>query len=373
MNRRPIFLALGVPALALLLFWLLVPVHRDPRLFLRLMFGAQMAEQDREFQRYRAVADTARAFETAWRAADARVRANGLGPVAGVLVTSDRGAADPHRAAAERLVREELGALGAATPRAPVAVVVLHDEDLQYPRYVREVVLPERSGAACTVVLRLSARFPHFAGTGSTDRLLGTCAFHAAYGAPGAGMQQWLTETNLQRAAYLQRPASHGDGVVRDPGEANAAGRDAVVAACRSGRVEGCRELWMARVDTLLLEPWQRSLPTVAPPELRVATFGPSSFAAPRSAISAGLLASLAEHLGPERFAEVWRAPGSPEEAYARIAGRPLTAWVGEHVQTNIREYRAGPGLGVTQWASSLLLGAIPLGVLFGLARRRLS
>lgn len=374
MKRSVLVYALGVPALALLLFYLLIPTGKDPLALARWMYRVDPV-LEAEFSRYRTVYDTAQAYASALEVADSRERAGSVsaGHRAGLVVRGDSGVSPALRAQVEGIARAELAALGVPEPRHPIGVVVMFDTRAFYPRFERAVVLPATPAGACTVVLRIGHRFQNFIGIGNSDRLLGTCGFFAVYGAPGAGMLRWLEATNMRRAAYLQRPESHGDGVVRDPGEANAAGRVPAVAACRAGRVQGCADLVAGREGTdEQFEYWVRRLPELVPPDPRVAIYSPTTLGSARNVVGYGLLSSLAQHLGPEGFGMVWRSADEPAAAYAAVAERPITDWVAEHLRTNIREYQAGPGLPVRQWAMALGLVALPFGLAVGLTRRRL-
>ncbi len=374
MKRSILIFGVAVPAMALLLFYLIVPTGKDPMVFARIIYGADRAAQA-EFNAYIASSDTLQAYTGAIKIADSRARARaaaGLGQ--GLLVRAEGGATTEQRAKVEVIAREELRALGVAEPRHPIAVIVTVDTTAFYPRFERAVVLPHGPGEACGIVLRISGRFPQFHGMGNTDRLLGTCGFFAVYGTPGPGMLRWLNETRMRRAAYLQRPESHGDGVVRDPGEVNAANRSESVVACRAGRMEGCRMLFNAEGEERENEMfWMRAMPVVAPVDSSVAMYGPWTIGSSRVAISYGLLANLASDVGPEKFSAIWTSVQEPEEAFLTVSGRSVGELVAEQLRTRLVEYRAGPGLPASQWLLALGMIGVPLGLVLRFAGRVLS
>ena len=76
-------------------------------------------------------------------------------------------------------------------------------------------MLPERPGDACVVVFRLPTAQRTSFTPAATQRLLGTCAFYAAFGQPGEGTQRWLAETRGVSARYLVRPSAFADDTTR--------------------------------------------------------------------------------------------------------------------------------------------------------------
>lgn len=364
----------GVAA-SLSLFVALVPSGHEA-LRARALWGLDAAP-DAAFERYRATLDSAFALRFALEAMDSRARIDALPvrTVQGLVVRADSGVAEAYRRRIEETARAELTALGLEAPRHPVAIVVMADPRNSGARYMRAVVLPASAGAPCGIVVRLSSRFTHFAGIANTDRLLGGCAFFAAYGAPGAGMRAWLTRSQLRTSAYLQRPASHGDGVLRNPMEVNAALNDRAVAACRSGRPGSCVRLFDGTADT---DPatglaTTQALPRVIPPDGRTVVYNPFSFGSPRNTVTHGLLANLAEHLGPDRFRAVWTSDDAPVTAFAQLTGESIDAWVGSYVATHVSAYRAGAALAPGQWLATITLFGLLMGLLLATIRRRLS
>ncbi len=375
MKRSILMFGVAVPALALLLFYLIVPAGKDPMAIGRLIYGVDPA-REAEYEAYRSHQDTVQAYAGAIKIADSRERARaaGAGLRQGLLVRAEAGADDARRADVERIARAELRALGVDEPRHPIAVVVMVDTTTFYPRFERAIVLPRTRGEACGVVLRISGRFQNFSGMGNTDNLLGTCGFFAVYGTPGEGMMRWLTTTRMRRAGYLLRPPSHGDGVVRDPGEVNAASSSQTVVGCRAGRPAGCRMLFNAEGEDEGREfYWMRVVPVVAPPDPTVAMYGPWTLGTERAAISYGMLAAMAGDLGNEKFTAVWTGDRSPDEAYTAVSGAPIEEWVAGHLRSRLMEYQAGPGLPASQWVLALGVLGVPLGLVIRFAKRSLS
>ena len=349
----------GTAAVALLLFFALVPGARKDwfvTAFEEPALGAAL-------RTYIMSADTLRTLNAALAVADSRDRAHAMAgqrATTGLLMRADEDVSAQDLAQVRAVAREELDALGVHEPAYPVAVVIMRDEQVVSRRYMRAVVLPAEAGAPCTVVLRLAARFPTFAGFGDSDRLLGTCGFFAVHGAPGAGMSEWLRETRMNTAAFLLRPPSHGDGVIRNPLDANAAGQEPSIAACRAGRLDGCARLFTADDAPTENSAFRRLDASLAgPPPRDVQTGTPTSFGSGRSSVSQGLLASLAGSLGPERFRAIWASDAAPAEAYAALEGRPIETWVAEYLEEAVMDYDAGAGLDWWQWLSALALTGV--------------
>ncbi|MCC7001975.1 MAG: hypothetical protein IT357_07450 [Gemmatimonadaceae bacterium] len=252
------------------------------------------------------------------------------------------------RTAIETTVRAELGALGLESPRHPVVVIAASDPATKAPRYRRAVVLPERADGPCTVVLHIPPRQFGYFRTSSMDRTLGSCAFHAAYGAPGAGMHEWLRETKLERAAYLTAPASVAEDTAmlktRSYFTANIPLR-----GCRAGRPVLCdvhfsaSDTVFARLDRMFFDEFATMSTEVNGLLPDVVMFEPS-MTSERSRITQGLLAELATSLGQDRFGTIWRGDG-PTRGFERAEGRPLWEWTHELMVKRVLPDDIGSGL----------------------------
>jgi hypothetical protein len=303
------------------------------------------------------------AVEDAWRRQEVRERAGAVRAPAtpGVTFQIDAALSAAQRRDIETLAQEEIAEDSRGAPRHRVAVVAEIDPSLRSARYERSVVLPLDSAAPCTIVLRLPAvRGVHPVRT-PTDRLLGTCGFYAAFGAPGAGMQQWLLETNLLRAGYLRPPAAVAGDTARIEQPRGYFDRVSEFEACRAGRLAGCATVFTptALVGTRMQRfAFQAPVRELAPtPELR--SYSSTILSAETAPITSGLLGALADSLGASRFATIWRSALPPDQAYARETGRPIAAWVRGHLASRTTPYQAGPGIPAMQALFGLAVAVI--------------
>jgi hypothetical protein len=366
---RSILSSVALVAGSIAFFWLLIPVQRDPlgMPLIRAAFGYN-ADMEAAFVRRIALRDTARALETRLTRAEIRVRARALGADrrTGLIVVGDSGVAAAYRAHAEKVAQTELAALGVASARGPVRVVVSAVEPLTtFPQYRRAVVLPEQAGAPCVVVLQMlgPARPLRILGY---DRLLGTCAFFAKYGEPGEGMREWLRVTGARRAGWLQRPENVRGGRITDQAEINGLARVPYLGTCRVGVLAACDSLWAATGGERAVQSWARDAVAVADPVTDVLLTQPNSFYGTSSPFTFGLLAELAAALGDERFGEWWSSAGDVDESYARVAGVTLAAGIEQLLTARMAEYEAGPTVKWSQGLATLVL----IGATFGLALR---
>ena len=273
----------------------------------------------------------------------------------------------------------------ANAPRYPVALVVTVvtvDTVLRSPVLTGAIALPEAPDAPCAVVVSVSPGYVPRLGLAGSQRFLGACGFFAAFGAPGSEVASWLRSTRLASARYLVAPWS----ITRDSGRIDIrAGFSFTygyvgsieMVACRAGRVSACANL---------LSPDRRALPPMAStrpalwdelasyePGTEVYSYGWGWYAGGRGVYQSGLLAALAKDLGSERFGEIWRGPNSLAESYESEAGRPLTAWVADHLAQRTLPVHAGPGLPPVPAALGTALTLIALGLGLRFAPRRVS
>lgn len=369
MIRSLFIYAVLTPAVAVALFFQLIP--KTGSVFGRPAGGGGSAALVSATESMYSVADTSRALDDAYARADSRSRARAH---EGALATTpsvaprtvrmsdqfsfviDTGISVKSRALVEKIARQE-----APSPQAKIAIITMIDPYLFFPRYRRLVVLPSSPDGPCTVVLRLSFRFPVFNGTGDNDRLLGTCAFYAKFGAPGRGMRDWLERTGLRSAGYLQPPASHGVGGQLTPMHVSSLGRIGVVAACRAKREGACDRLFDAEESAT---PSAFGRPLVRVSDLSfddVSLSSPFTHGSPTATVGTGLLASLAADLGDDRFRTLWRTDTPLRETFEQTEGRPLAAWVESFVDARMYEYHAGPAPTNIQWAAILIVFGVAL------------
>ncbi len=283
----------------------------------------------------------------------------------------------------ERRVREELTAAGAVPTRYPIVIIADTDTSNASSIYTRAIVLPQRAGEPCTVVIRIPHQrrgdfFPV-----ATQRLLGTCAFHAAFGAPGAPTAVWLAETRGTVAAFLQRPPAFANDTVPVKLGFSGFGWDRFTRAlirCRMGEAAACDDFvgpepmtadpfsWgsMQRESEIDRTPLREAFPGVD-----VARSG--SWSGMQRLIHNATLAELLAEIGPARFGELWRDERGLREAYRASVGQPFSSWVQRHVERATVPYLAGPGIPAlaTVLAVAMLLGLG--GAAIGLSRRQMS
>lgn len=262
----------------------------------------------------------------------------------------------------EKSLREELAVIAPNGTAYPIAVVARVDSAALGGLYRRTVVLPDSPDEPCVVVFGVSPQNLRYPGVLATDRLLGTCGFYAAFGAPGRGMAEWMRGTNLALAAFYQRPSALGDGVERIEVRHLADATTRALAACAASRPGACAAaLESPRVPWEEVWPWRR--PTKALYERTpsavpgVVTFTREYSGSTESAwLRAGLLSDLAGELGAERFAALWRDERVPTETFEAREGRAFDDWVRDRVVARVEPYAPGPGVAGVPLALALAL-----------------
>lgn len=263
----------------------------------------------------------------------------------------------------ERVTGELLGARSLPT-RYPIAVLVDVDSGRAAGGYyTQSVVLPERAGDPCVVrfVLQPASRGKFF--PASSQRLLSTCAFHAAFGAPGAGTANWLSETRGITARYLRVPPAY----VGDTGRVALGIRrfgwneySEAALGCRIGRLEACDRFIGAEVSAGVYADWYEArsvdrTPLVTEfPGVQVnnsARWQPENYV-----LRAALLSRLVEEVGDERFGELWRDPRGLRDAYAASSGQPFSAWVHDYLDSRTEPYTPGPAIPLLQVGLALAI-----------------
>lgn len=320
-----------------------------------------------------AVVEVRVANELAWRA-EAREAVRALPRQAGTAAIVR---IDPRvTARAATGLREqfdaELRALGDGAPRHPVAlIVVVMDSvparsDALYARSA--IVLPERAGDPCATVVFVPARFPGSAGIRGTQRALGPCAFYAQYGTPSEANNAWMRETRATAAAF--RTVPHGLAVPTKPIDLERRGRYAEsslldILACRAGDDARCRAVFSPTgPDGLQFGDSDSEIRRrVREQEAGVLLGQGYVYDAATYVLRAGLLARLADQLGPDRFGALWRGPVRIDEALPQQLGRPVERWVYDEVVAGTTPYSAGPTLPGVSIAAALAI-IIALGAL---------
>ncbi|HEX6307679.1 MAG TPA: hypothetical protein VFZ69_05785 [Longimicrobiales bacterium] len=296
-----------------------------------------------------------------------------LPPAPGVTIALspllDRETGDSIRAAAVREMQ------GIAAPRARVGVFVIdHAYGRRSPARVtaaeqrRLHMGTDSAGAYCMIVgtgfmtpdsvlrarafgivaqRRWDAPLP-FSG-------LGPCAFVAAYGAPGAGIAQWL-RNGAFRFGDLAAAQSRDTAPVALPLWGWLADEPAI-RGCSGGRTELCR--------TFLLG--------AGAPDTSGVMFGLPMPYEYRSPARGMLLHDLERQFGPERFARFWTSDADVESAFTAAFAETPVEWVRHWARQRYGAATLGPRLA----GVSVLLSVLMLGVLASIAaavatRRRL-
>lgn len=325
------------------------------------------AEQTRLLKR---VVDRAEAREIAREIAGALPRVRTEVPLVRIDPRIGRESAERVRRRFEHEVREA----GGDASRYPLAFVVRIDSTNPTQIYQRAVALPERAGDPCTVVMTVPFTLRNTLFPVATQRLLGTCAFYAAHGAPGPEVERWLRDTRVASAQYIARP----NAFVGDTGDLKLGVRwygwntdAAALVRCRTGTEEACLR-WLSPdpAAPALFEQSREGvraidrtpLSTVAP---GTEAYQSGSWGGDLYLLRGGLLGTMASELGPERFGSLWRDTRPLEESFRANEGRTLGAWVADYVAERTEPYVAGPGLRLLPIVLSLALvvGATLLGI----------
>jgi len=277
---------------------------------------------------------------------------------------------------AERLRRRfdsELREAGGDVPKHAIALVVRVDSANPTAIYYRAVALPDRAGEACTIVLTVPFNQRNSLYLVATQRLLGTCAFYAAHGAPGPEVERWLRDTRFAAAQYLQRPGAFvGDTAkLRLRVQWYGFGADAAsLVRCRTGVEADC--LLFLSPDPARPAIFEESRGGAAVDRSALVTVAPGtdvylsgSWGGETYQLRGAMLAAMADELGPERFGALWRDSRPLEESFRANEGRSLGAWVVQYVAERVEPYVAGPGLRLLPIFLSLavLVGASLLGI----------
>lgn len=355
-NRTLIGWGIGT-ALVLAFHWLVLPsTDAEPMDWRRWQYRHRPELQDAVTE-WLAARDSVRVRQAVWEVADSRARAPRTLPRGstrdsnGLAVIAEPALPASVRAGAEASARAELQALNGGTSAYPVAVVVILDSLVQFgSTYRRAIVLPRAEGEPCTVVVRVSRRVQVWNRRPAGENVLGTCGFYAAYGAPGAGMDEWLRATGMRTATYARRPANWRvpEGKIAAPNARYWPG----LASCRAGREASCAAMFDGLSDLGGSFDQARRLAL----RTDVTVQPPITGWSPVDGLSGGLLERLAAAMGRERFGTLWRDARAPAAAHESITGRPLSEWVGESVAEAMEPYRPGPAVPALPLTGTLVL-----------------
>lgn len=290
-----------------------------------------------------------------WVRADSRARVpRGVAVGAGnVLVRGDAGIARALLDGAEASLATELARHRIDRPAYPIAVVLMVDTTMNPGGhfYTRATVLPSQPDEPCTVVVRFQRPATKWNRSAGQERLLGPCGFFAKYGAPGAGMLEYLRSNTMRTAEYLWAPTPWFERDALMP--ASYARSWPALAGCRAGRDSACLAVLAGTSPmTGYFGAWDDA--QRGPNDVSVD--GPLLRSGFYDRVSGGLLANLATSLGDDRFARLWRDARGPHVAYEAIAGEPLTAWMQRVVAGEVEPYRPGPGVPAVPLAATLFI-----------------
>lgn len=237
------------------------------------------------------------------------------------------------RAAFDAQLRSELAPL-ADSLEYPVRVHLEQDTTI-VGGYRRIVVLPRNDREPCTLVILLSNARERDIRPASDDRLIGTCGFYAAFGAPGSGMQRWLFSTRGAMAASDIAIPTRGNGERHrlTDGDVIVAPE---VAACAAGNDSACVLTWegsewmrrLANRDSLFSE----------------ATAGTvRAFQYTAQTVPGRNLGDLRAFMSDQNFRRLWRSAEEPVVAYESIEGRSIAYFARERLLAEIEPRRPGP------------------------------
>jgi hypothetical protein len=308
------------------------------------------------------------ALRREWIRVESRALATESRDARGLIVTTGAGIRPENRGRFEQFAQSELAGLGLREPRHPIAVRVELDTSREAGSfYDRVTVLPATATDPCVVIIRANSSPSRRMRLHAEDRLLGTCAFFAAFGTPGAATARWLVDTRGLSAEYLQPPP----GIAADTGRINTTSywRDRPISlrACRAGILAACAQLVQptaarADWDAFGRRPWEESVTgsrSADFPEVMVRW--PGAFVQPMMPVTGGLMAQLAAELGAERFEALWRSEAGLAAEFERRQGRTLEEWTRDYVLSRTAPYDPGPGI-------PALPAALGIAIVLGLA-----
>lgn len=279
-------------------------------------------------------------------------------------------------------VRAAVESVWAALPRHDagmrVGVAIVRMEPVESDRGGHQIAdvwtLPPTAtdGHTCIVLARLPARIPPAAWAleyGHGSRLLGPCAYYAAFGRPGAPIERWLAHgatryalsANWHPIDYDIDPAVVFDGI---PFEWYTGNFD--FEACHSGRVARCGRMVqeVTTAGTFRVRLGGIDLPGV----VRWRTsWNRWDQASPADRYLADMVAGF----GPDRFGRFWRSAGTLDSAFVHAFDTPLAGWTHRWVDASYPPLPAGMLVRRRAWLTSLLCVMAFVAIGAGVAERR--
>ena len=170
---------------------------------------------------------------------------------------------------------------------------------------------------------------------------LGTCLFFATYGRPGPRIEQWLGGRGLDFISYFNPSGRSIGESIELPDDAPVQysvfelewamyGTMPLGIQCLTGGVEDCAA-GVASPDTTS----RPVSPGFHTPSL--------SWRAPFGSLTSSFLADLQREIGPAKFREFWRSPGTVDQAIRQVTGRSLGEWTHQWAMGRRNRFRAGP------------------------------
>lgn len=227
----------------------------------------------------------------------------------------------------------------AIAPAYPITVAVVRDtvhvmRGLHVGRIgiLKSSSLPTSAADPCLVLIlvrepdiTLRQRIESWSKSGyEQPQSLGICGFAGRFGAPGAGMSQWISarwhdQVNPDLGSFDRRFRRYA---VRGTRFQLSwwSGLDDRGVACGAGRLDVCRDIALADTGQWALISEREHLTGVS---------NYSNFYSYRGlgADENNYLGDLARSLGPERFAKLWKSNEDLSTAFAAATGKDIGAW----------------------------------------------
>ncbi|HUH12298.1 MAG TPA: hypothetical protein VMK65_04280 [Longimicrobiales bacterium] len=322
-----------------------LPPEGSPFMSLRERQRTPLQRMHRQLQREVALANDM--LRRNWRAREVMARL----PVSGGALAVEVPEGSGGRGFAQR-VRSEVEGM---VPRSRLGAFMLAAERGGDPRLGAGLAQPaleyyagtDADGPFCAVVAPFGRVFPppeEMARVWPTT--LGPCLLFARHGAPGAAMAAWLEGGGYRFATEPVAPPRQGVPRRMAFGLRRIFVRGELVAipflgeSCLAGRLDACRAIVMegpGADDGAAL--------VMHTPLSHVRTRTSSSESEPFGRFTGSLLFDVEAEVGPQRFASLWSAEDSFEEAFQAAVGEPLPQWVQRWAGTRLGSAGAGPGM----------------------------
>lgn len=289
-------------------------------------------------------------------------------------------------------IRRALTALSARPPRIPVMVALTLDAEPPLegvPWIGRDEVihfLPGTTGGrACLSALSYKGRSRYrswsliFYGVeGDAERaaaLLGPCAYYAAFGQPGRGIERWLEATRYELTRFpLSLTGAETDLQVSRPEELISMGRvwppARGLVACAAGNAAACRIGVLSGRSAFGYGPastggFVSGSDVISTSNyLSIEPLGPNANR---------WLSDLLADVGAERFDRFWSSEADVDSAFREATGTSLEGWTMGWARAQLGKPRSGPAAPVSASVLALVGSGMLLGAVVLLARRRQS